>query len=158
MTTCITKYPNKFEGVARLTYLNKNIVDWTGNLHSIPTSGRYSLAASLDGSLHPKVNLTGDLTRKGDKFEAQGSLASTFVDLKFVSNSRLTDTTYKLKGSANYSFMGGPQHLLDIVTRSSKLTQGVLTTRNLHLDINVSCNYKKSISETIFVIIKIINC
>ena len=149
MTTSISKYPNKFEGIARLIYLNKKIVDWTGNLHSIPASGRYSLAASLDGSLHPKVNLTGDLTRKGDKFEAQGSLASTFVDLKFSSNSRLTDTTYKLKGSANYSFLGGPKHLVDVVTRSSKLTQGVLTTRNLHLDINVSCNYKNSKRESL---------
>ena len=58
--------------------------------------------------------------------------------LTFTSDSRLTNTTYKLKGTANYSFLGGKMNQLDVVGKSSKLIQGELTTSAVQLDLNVS--------------------
>ena len=138
LSQSVTKFPNKFEGVARLVYFGTNILDWTGSLHSTETSGRYSLVGSLAGLLHPEITVTGDLTQRGNKYEVQGNITSDFLVLTFTSDSRLTNTTYKLKGTANYSFLGGIMNQLDVVGKSSKLIQGELTTSAVQLDLNVS--------------------
>ena len=137
LTQSITRYPNKFEGISQLSYFDKVFVDWTGILHSTPTSGRYSLDANLAGSLHPRLKVNGDLTKKGEKFVINGSLESTFLYLKINSDCRLTDTTYKLKGGTTYALLGGPNHQMDISGKVSKTQQGELTTRNAHLDLKV---------------------
>ena len=138
LSQSITKHPNKFEGIASLAYFGSNIVDWKGRLHSTETSGRYSLSGRLTGRLHPEVTVTGDLTRRGDKYEVQGNVSSNFLALSFTTGCRLTNTTYKMKGTANYAFLGGKMHQLDVVGKSSKTVQGELTTSAVQFDINVS--------------------
>ena len=82
--------------------------------------------------------MTGDLTRRGDKYEVQGNVSSNLLALSFTTGCRLTNTTYKMKGTANYAFLGGNLHQLDVVGKSSKTVQGELTTSAVQFDINVS--------------------
>ena len=158
LTQGISKHPSKFEGISQLVYNDIKYMDWTGALHTTSTSARYSLNVNLDGILHPKLELAGDLTKKGQRFELKGSVKSNFFNLIFNSDFRLTDTMYKVKGAAKYSLLEGPDHQLDVSWKSSKTKQGELTTHSVHLDLNVSmdstertakCNLGKSFKDCI---------
>ena len=138
VTTQLIRYSNKYEGVARLTLNEEEILNWEGKLHV--KQRKFSLDASIKSKFHDELRASGEMIKlKGlGKLKIEGSLKSSFLFSNVSMDTRIQENVFSITGGILYKLHNQKIKTINISSKLLKLENDGRVTKKLQLNLNVS--------------------
>ncbi len=125
----------RYEMAAQASYLDVQVLDWTGSLHMQGTKA--SAGGKLESFFHPPVQFSGDCHASRDAVTVSASVDSTPFSAELTGHVRKNRDSLVLKGEASYSAHGQEWKVVGVNGKYAAGASGTLDKHNAFLSIEV---------------------